>query len=125
MENKSAILESLTELDSLVFEEYEMRLDSLPNRHETEYINLKFDYDALKTKLIDTFSINSWNLNDFINKILILFFKNQVKHKQIDTAIRLAEKYVDFHTLVSICELKQDHDLLISYLDKFSQTVIY
>ena len=58
MENKSAILESLTELDSLIFEEYEMRLDSLPNRHETEYINLKLDYDALKTKLIDTFSIN-------------------------------------------------------------------
>ena len=59
MENKSAILESLTELDSLIFEEYEMRLGSLPNRHETEYINLKLDYDALKTKLIDTFSRNT------------------------------------------------------------------
>jgi len=100
IENKSAILESLYELDSLIFEEYELRLSSLSNLDENEYNNFKMDYDSLKTKLIETF----------------------VKNKQIDTAIRLAEKYVDFTVLVTICELKQDSGLLESYLNKFAQT---
>ncbi len=58
IENKSAILESLNELDSLIFEEYEMRLASLQSSNENDYINLKMDYDALKTKLIETYGKN-------------------------------------------------------------------
>jgi hypothetical protein len=37
--------------------------------------------------------------------------------------MKLAERYVDFSTLVSICELKSDSELLNSYLDKFQNTV--
>jgi hypothetical protein len=48
----------------------------------------------------------------------------QVKHKQIDNAMKLAEKYVDFNTLVVLCEIKSDNDLLESYLDKFYDSVI-
>ena len=70
------------------------------NQEQNEYLNLKHDYDSLKTKLIDTF----------------------IKHKQVDSAIKLAEKYVAYDVLVSICESKQDNLLLESYLNKFSQT---
>jgi len=48
-------LESLNELDSLIFEEYELRLNSFEDRIENDYVNLKQDYDALKTKLIETY----------------------------------------------------------------------
>lgn len=34
--------------------------------------------------------------------------------------MKLAEKYVDFTTLVLICELRSDLDLLVSYMDKFT-----
>lgn len=46
-----------------------------------------------------------------------------MKNKQIENAMKLAEKYVDFTTLVLICELKSDTDLLESYLDKFNESV--
>jgi hypothetical protein len=45
-----------------------------------------------------------------------------VKNKQVETAIRLAEKYVDYNILVSICEARNDHAMLESYLDKFTST---
>ena len=38
--------------------------------------------------------------------------------------MKLAEKYVDFNTLVVLCEIKSDNDLLESYLDKFYDSVI-
>lgn len=102
LENKSTLLESLKELDSLIFEEYELRVNSFgdDNQEQNEFLNLKHDYDSLKTKLIDTF----------------------IKNKQVDSAIKLAEKYVAYDVLVSICESKQDQMLLESYLNKFSQT---
>lgn len=100
LENKSTLLENLYELDCLIFEEYELRLRTISSTDENNYINLKMDYDSLKTKLIDTY----------------------VKNKQIDTAMKLAEKYVDFNILVSICENKNNHQLLENYLDKFAQT---
>jgi hypothetical protein len=55
--------------------------------------------------------------------IKLVSFCLLVKQKQIDNAMKLAEKYVDFSTLVSICEIKSDADLLASLLDKFSNTV--
>lgn len=55
LENKSTLLESLNELDSLIFEEYELRLASIEEQSENDYVNLKQDYDALKTKLIETY----------------------------------------------------------------------
>ena len=68
-----------------------------------------------------TVSLKVFNLalrNDLFNLKLI-----QVKNKQIENAMKLAEKYVDFTTLVLICELKSDTDLLESYLDKFCESV--
>jgi hypothetical protein len=38
--------------------------------------------------------------------------------------MKLAEKYVDFNTLITVCELKNDFELLESFLDKFSHRVI-
>ena len=73
IENKSVILQSLCELDSLIFDEYEIRLNSLKfvsNENETEYYNIKLSYDSLKTKLIDVF----------------------IKYKQMDNAMKLAEQ---------------------------------
>ncbi len=106
LENKSVILQSLFELDGLIFEEYEMRLSSLRhvtgnNENDTEYLNLKLNYDSLKTKLIEVY----------------------LKYKQMDNAMKLAEQYVDFNTLVNICEIKSDPDLLVTYLDRFSNSV--
>jgi hypothetical protein len=105
IENKSIILQSLLELDSLIFEEYEMRLSSLrhvvANENDGEYLNLKLSYDSLKTKLIEVY----------------------LKYKQVENAMKLAEQYVDFNTLVSVCEIKSDTELLESYLDKFANSV--
>ena len=47
----------------------------------------------------------------------------KVKHKEYETAVKLAEPYVDFNTLVMICEIRNDMDLLESYLNKFENTV--
>lgn len=57
LENKSAILESLNLLDSLIFEEYEFKLNSLSSSNES-YMNFKLDYDSLKTRLIETFGMD-------------------------------------------------------------------
>ena len=46
-----------------------------------------------------------------------------MKHKQIDSAMKLAEKYVDFNTLVVLCGIENDSDLLENYLDKFFDSV--
>jgi nuclear pore complex protein Nup133 len=101
LENKANILQALYELDSLIFDEHELRLNSsmhhLDNMEET---NLKISYDSLKTKLNEVY----------------------IKYKQIENAMKLAEKYVDFATLVTICELKSDTDLLETYLDKFANS---
>lgn len=51
--------------------------------------------------------------NDFI----------KVKQKQVDNAMKLAEQYIDFATLVTICEIRSDTDLLDTYLDKFINSV--
>lgn len=101
-EKKSIILQQLAELDSLIFDEYKARLLSIQPSGQTknDYANLKKSYDQLKTKLIEVY----------------------IKQKQIDTAIRLAEQYVDFNTLIMICELRNDLDLLESYLNKFENT---
>jgi nuclear pore complex protein Nup133 len=99
LETKAVILQGLFELDSLIFDEHELRLDSCGGGgHDEEDSNLKLTYDSLKTKL------------------------NQVyfKHKQAETAMKLAEKYVDFSTLVTICEQRSDTELLQTYLDKFA-----
>lgn len=56
LENKIAILESLNQLDSKVFEEYETKLNSMDTTYES-YTNLKADYDSLKPKLLETFGI--------------------------------------------------------------------
>ena len=47
----------------------------------------------------------------------------KVKYKHIDMAIKLAEQYVDFNSLVTICELKNDLNMLESFLDKFVHSV--
>ena len=78
-----------------------MRLSSLryvTGENENEYLDLKLNYDSLKTKLIDVY----------------------IKYKQVDDAMKLAEQYVDFSTLVTICEIRSDTNLLETYLDKFS-----
>ncbi|CAF0843528.1 unnamed protein product [Brachionus calyciflorus] len=100
LENKTEILQNLYELDSLIFEEYETRLNTI--EEENDYLNLKLTYDSLKSKLIEVY----------------------LKHKQIDNALKLAEQYVDFSTLTSICEMRNDSDLLANYLDKFSNLKI-
>ena len=83
LENKSILLQSLFELDNLIFEEYSLRLDSIHRiRNEGDYINFKLNYDSLKSKLNEVY----------------------LKHKQIDSAMKLAEKFVDFNTLIVICE---------------------
>lgn len=122
LENKSTILESLNLLDSLIFEEYEFKLNSLSSSNES-YMNFKLDYDSLKTRLIETFGMDLKKkiLPNQLNILLIFYFK--VKHKQIETALNLAEKYVDFNTLVTVCEIKNDFELLETYLDKFSHKV--
>jgi hypothetical protein len=38
----------------------------------------------------------------------------------IENALELADKYIDFQTIVSICELNEDYTLLRKFLDKFS-----
>lgn len=38
-------------------------------------------------------------------------------------AVKLAEQYVDFNSLVTICEFKNDLNMLESFLDKFVQSV--
>jgi len=78
LETKSALLESLKELDSLIFEEYELRLKSINDTNKEEYVNLKQDYDSLKTKLIETYGRNMWKLEawkefDQIIKIGLFF----------------------------------------------------
>jgi hypothetical protein len=57
LENKASILQSLFELDSLIFDEYELRLESISDRRHEEnaYVNLKLNYDSLKAKLIEVF----------------------------------------------------------------------
>jgi len=70
--------ESLKELDSLIFEEYELRLKSINDTNKEEYVNLKQDYDSLKTKLIETYGRNMWKLEawkefDQIIKIGLFF----------------------------------------------------
>ena len=97
LENKAAILQGLYELDSLVFDEYELRLGSCDQEDDS---SLSVNYDLLKTRLNEVY----------------------LKQKQVETAMKLAEKYVDFATLVIICEMRADTDLLESYLDKFANT---
>ena len=99
LENKANILQGLFELDSLIFDEHELRLSS-SMFHLEEESNFKITYDSLKTKLNEVY----------------------IKYKQIENAMKLAEKYVDFTTLVTICEQKSDTDLLETYLDKFANT---
>lgn len=122
LENKASILQNLHELDSLIFDEYELRLRSL-EVSETEHSNLRVNYDSLKTRLIEVFRTGF-----LVNLSILLFLKLLfclVKNKQIETAMKLAERYVDFSTLVSICELKSDSELLASYLDKFTNKVYF
>ena len=47
-------MESLNQLDSKIFEEYEIKLNSMETEYEN-YTHLKADYDSLKPKLIETF----------------------------------------------------------------------
>lgn len=54
LEKKTEILQNLFELDSLLFEEYETRLNSIDE--ETAYMNLKVTFDSIKTKLIQVYS---------------------------------------------------------------------
>lgn len=127
VENKASILQNLNDLDSLIFDEYELRLNSIDAvSNETEYSNLRLNYDSLKTKLIDVFGAHYFTLYFLLkyhhsNHILFHFI---VKQRQIENAMKLAEKYVDFSTLVSICEIKSDTELLATYLDKFKNSVI-
>lgn len=37
--------------------------------------------------------------------------------------MRLAEQYIDLSTLTTICEMKNDPDQLVAYLEKFSNSV--
>ena len=53
--------------------------------------------------------------------LFVFFFT--VKNKLNDNALKLAEKYVDYHTLVSVCEMTNNCDLLETYLDKFADKV--
>jgi hypothetical protein len=100
IDKKYTIMQHLQDLDSLIFDEYELRLKSTVNIPEVkeEHETLKIKYDELKTKLIEVY----------------------LKQKQIETAVKLAEKYVDFATLVTICDMKSSVDQLALYLDKFS-----
>lgn len=41
----------------------------------------------------------------------------------MENAMKLAEKYVDFSTLVTVCEIRSDADLLAAFLDKFNNPV--
>ena len=101
LENKSSILQGIYELDSLIFDEHELRLNSsMLYMDHIEESNFKISYDLLKTKLNEVY----------------------IKQKQVENAMKLAEKYVDFATLVAICELRSDTDLLETYLDKFAGT---
>ena len=102
LENKSNILQNLFEMDSLIFEEHELRLNSFDTASKLEdYELFKSNYDSLKAKLNEVY----------------------LKQKQIENAIKLSEQYVDFHTLVYVCELKSDADLLESYLDRYANMV--
>jgi nuclear pore complex protein Nup133 len=89
-------------MDSLIFEEHELRLNSFDTASKLEdYELFKSNYDSLKAKLNEVY----------------------LKQKQIENAIKLSEQYVDFHTLVYVCELKSDADLLESYLDRYANMV--
>jgi nuclear pore complex protein Nup133 len=91
-------------MDALIFEEHEFRLSSIDTISKLEDFELfKSNYDSLKAKLNEVY----------------------LKQKQIENAIKLSEQYVDFHTLVYVCELKSDVDLLESYLDRYAETVFY
>ena len=116
-------MQNLFELDSLLFEEYEIRLDSIESASlDNEHSNVKLSYDSLKTKLNEVYcELKIFYLALRKNMFNLKLF--QVKNKQIENAMKLAEKYVDFTTLVLICELKSDTDLLESYLDKFNESV--
>ena len=89
-------------MDSLIFEEHELRLNSFDKSAKLEDFELfKSNYDLLKAKLNEVY----------------------LKQKQIENAIKLSEQYIDFHTLVYITELKSDADLLESYLDRYANLV--
>ena len=62
LENKASILQNLFELDSLLFEEYEIRLDSIEKASlDNEYSNVSLSYDSLKTKLNEVYC-KLWNI---------------------------------------------------------------
>lgn len=131
IEKKSILFQQLNDLNCLVFDEYETRLESMRGgsdlRNEQE--NLRQTYEQLKTRLIEIFSrqYSFFFLNlKWIWNFEIRFDKKnylKVKHKEYETAVKLAEQYVDFNTLVMICEIRNDMDLLESYLNKFENTV--
>ena len=114
MENRAAILHSLVDLDTLIMDEHAARLATIPapsnnttttttegcSSDDAAYVNFKATYDALKTKLLDVY----------------------VKKRQHDQALALADKYVDFYTLIAMCEIHGDVQQLEAYLDKFAAT---
>lgn len=64
IEKKSVLLQYLFDLDSVLFEEYEIRLNSIKalnlsqKQYRTEYLTFEKSYNTQKTKLIDVFGIN-------------------------------------------------------------------
>jgi hypothetical protein len=42
----------------------------------------------------------------------------------IENALDLANRYVSFQTLVHVCEINEDYELLKKCLDKFSNKVL-
>ncbi len=62
IEKKSIMLHQLYELDALIFDTYDYRLNSITvtkeqREYKTEYLAFEKSYDSLKRKLIEVFGI--------------------------------------------------------------------
>ena len=72
------LFQQLNDLNCLVFDEYETRLESLRANAElkNEFENLRQAYEPLKTRLIETFSKQKFEVNEMNS-----YKKNNVIYK--------------------------------------------
>lgn len=115
-------------MNSIILEGWKIHVESVADR-KSRYELLLHQYENARLALIQPFSMSFSGILDWIftynTKLFFFFFFSQitVEIEEYESAAKLAEKYLDFTILVKICDVTQDDDRLMFYLDKYEKKV--
>lgn len=115
-ELKHVLFHQLLELMDMVLDGRKNYLDSVRDTEKFQVLQQQFE--AQRFDLISVLS--KWKYNR-IEEYLLIVFPKLVRNKQYECAAKLAEKYLDFQSLVLICDETEDKDRLDEYTRKYEE----